>query len=224
MPEFSGLACFASPLLDMLTAILKTTVSLLALVDPLGLVPLFLAACVGLSVMQARRFAVTLGVVTAVGLGLGGIFGMQALKLLGVSMGAMQVAGGLIALSVAFAMVLGQEQAVRQTPAENEAASSKAGIVPLGIPLLVGPASLSFMMANAHISAPMGWLTVLTPALIVGGVTTLTFMLALRVRKHLSAVAMSVVEKLVGFLLAALAIELVAAGIRALFLLPGGAA
>jgi multiple antibiotic resistance protein len=206
----------------MFAIIIKNTVSLLALVDPLGLVPLFLAACAGLSLAKSRRFAVMLGGVTAVGLGLGGVFGMQVLSLLGVSMGAMQVAGGLIALSVAFAMVLGQEQAVRKTPAEDEAASSAPGIVPLGIPLLVGPASLSFMMANAHVSAPMGWVTALTPALIVGVITTLTFVLALRVRKHLSPVAMSVVEKLVGFLLAALAIELVAAGVRALFLLPGG--
>lgn len=205
----------------MFSLIAKNTFSLFALVDPVGLIPLFLAACGSLSLVQARRFALSLGVTTAVGLALGGVFGMRALAMLGVSMGAMQVAGGLIALSVAIAMVLGHEQQVKQTPAESQAASAKAGIVPLGIPLLVGPASLSFMMANAHASADAGWLPVLVPPLVVGVVTTAVFVAALRLRKHLSEVAMSVVEKLVGFLLAALAIELIAAGAKALFPLLG---
>lgn len=201
----------------MLALVAKNTVSLFALVDPIGLVPLFLAACASLSAAHARRFALSLGVTTAVGLALAGFFGIEALALLGVSMGAMQVAGGLIALLVASAMVLGQEQQVRQTAAESQAASTRAGLVPLGIPLLVGPASLSFMMANAHVSAPAGWLAVLMPPLIVGALTTAVFVLALRLRRHLSEVAMGVVEKLVGFLLAALSIELIAAGLKALF-------
>ncbi len=200
----------------MFELLAKNILSLFALVDPIGLLPLFVAAISGVSVAQARRFALQLSATVAVALSVAGLFGVKLLALLGLSIGGMQVGGGLIALSVALTTVLGHQSPEREKAA-GSAAAPKMGLVPLGLPLLVGPASLSFVMAQSFSTAPAGGWWVVVPPLAVALLTYVTFELGIRLGSRISPTVMEVIEKLVGFLLAGLAIELIAAGARALF-------
>jgi len=87
----------------------------------------------------------------------------------------------------------------------------------LGIPLLVGPAALSYVMATSHVEQAWDLVHIVVAPLVVALVSWGVLEVAARTQKLFSVQAMSVVERVVGFLLAAVAVEMMASGIRALF-------
>lgn len=196
---------------------IKKTLTLLALVDPILTIPMYLSAVKALDTAHKNAFARTLGITVCVALLIAGLAGSHILNILGVSMGAMQVGGGAIAFLVAIAMVLAKEEAVKSSEAENAQASSTPGLVPLAIPLLVGPASLSFAMATSTISNAWSFGHIIIPAIIVGIATWLTFHIANKTGNAVSTSTANMVERIGGFLLAAIAVEMIATGLKALF-------
>lgn len=196
---------------------LKKTLTLLALVDPLLAIPVYLSATKGLDARQTRAFARTLGITVMTALLVAGFLGTYILQLLGVSLGAMQVGGGCIAFLLAIAMVLAKEEAVKMSAAENAQASAGPSIVPLAIPLLVGPASLSYVMASSSLQQVGDLLHIVTPALVVGSATWAVFAFANKAGAWVTASTANVVERISGFLLAAISVEMVASGLKALF-------
>ncbi|MCX7170455.1 MAG: MarC family protein [Proteobacteria bacterium] len=140
------------------------------------------------------------------------------------SLGGMRVGGGIIVLILAIAMVLGQEKAVKQTEAETSAASDKQGygIVPLGIPLLAGPGALSYVMSHGPLHQTPDYALVILPGLIIGAITWATFHFAVKMQSWLTPAKLNVIERLAGFLLAGLAIDMIAAGLKELFPLLAG--
>lgn len=206
-------------MLPMWLQLLKKTITLLALVEPFGLIPLFLQATSGLMPHLRRQYARLLGVTVAVALIGAGLFGVHLLELLGLSLGGMRVGGGIIVLILAIAMVLGQEKAVKQTAAEASAAADRQGrgIVPLGIPLLAGPGALSYMMSSSPLNRPSDLMLVVVPGLMIGIITWATFHFASRTQRWLTPDKLNVIERLAGFLLAGLAVDMIAMGLKELF-------
>jgi multiple antibiotic resistance protein len=204
--------------------LLKKTITLLALVEPFGLIPLFLQATGGLLPVSQRQYARLLGVTVAVALVGAGLIGTEVLDLLGLSLGGMRVGGGIIVLILGIAMVLGQEKAVKQTAAETTAAADRQGygIVPLGIPLLAGPAALSYMMMHGPLQQPVDFLAIVVPGVVVGAITWATFHFAASMQRWLTPAKLNVIERLSGFLLAGLAIDMMAMGLKELFPLLAG--
>lgn len=196
---------------------LKKTVTLLALVDPLLAIPVYLSATKNLSERQTRTFAKTLGITVMTALLVAGFLGTYILSMLGVSLGAMQVGGGCIAFLLAIAMVLAKEEAVKMSPAENAQASAGPSLVPLAIPLLVGPASLSYVMASSNLQHVGDLLHIITPAVVVGTATWAVFAFANKAGAWVTPSTANVVERISGFLLAAISVEMVAAGLKSLF-------
>lgn len=197
--------------------ILKKTLTLTALVDPFLAAPLFLAATAQMAQQAKLRFARMLALTVFVGLLAGGLVGLHVLSFMGVSLAAMQVAGGVITFAVAMAMVVAKEQAIKLSPGESTAAASNVSLVPLGIPLLVGPAALSYVMATSTITKPTDLVGVVAPPVIAALVTWGALESAARTQRLFSTSTLNVVERLGGFLLAAISVEMVAAGVRGLF-------
>lgn len=197
--------------------ILKKTLTLTTLVDPFLAAPLFLAATSHMTQVAKRRFARMLALTVGVGLLAGGLLGLHVLSFMGVSLAAMQVAGGVITFAVAMAMVVAKEQALKLSPDESSAASTTASLVPLGIPLLVGPAALSYVMATSSFAKPADLVGIVLPPVVAALVTWGALESAARTQKLFSASTLNVFERLGGFLLAAIAVEMVAAGMRGLF-------
>ena len=203
---------------------LKKTVTLLVLVGPVSMIPIFLAATEGLDLSGKVRFARTIGLSVTVALLVATFLGMPIMGLLGVSLGAMQVGGGVIVLLLAIAMVLGKESTFKGSPSvTTENGVREAAIVPLAIPLLAGPAAFSYVMGNSTWHTYADLIHVVIPILIVGAACWITFHLACQAEKTLRQPTLDVVERVGGFILAAMAVEMMAAGLRALFplLTPG---
>lgn len=205
-------------MLSILALTLKKTITLFVLMGPVSMIPVFLAATEGFDIRSKGRFARTIGLSVTVALLVATFLGMPILRLLGVSLGAMQVGGGVIVLLLAIAMVLGKESTFKGLPAAaNENGVREAAIVPLAVPLLAGPAAFSYVMANSAWHAFTDLIHVVMPILLVGAACWLTFYMASHAEKRIRQSTLDVVQRIGGFILAAIAVEMMATGLRRLF-------
>jgi multiple antibiotic resistance protein len=196
---------------------IKKSIALFALVGPISMIPIFLAATEGFGLPQKARFARTIGLSVTVALLVATFLGMPLLGILGVSLGAMQVGGGIIVLLLAVAMVLGQETNFKGLPSATGDGVREASIVPLAVPLLAGPAAFSYVMGNSEWHGYADLIHVVVPILMVGAACWITFHMASRAEKEIRQSTLDIVERVSGFILSAMAIEMMATGLRGLF-------
>ena len=199
------------------TLTLKKAITLFALVEPLAVVPIFVAASDGLDDLEKIRFAKNVAVSVTIALLVAAFAGMPFLGLLGVSLGAMQVGGGIIVLLLSIAMVLGKEGTFKGVPTTDSRGAREASIIPLAVPLLAGPAAFSYVMANSAWHGYTDLIHVVLPILIVGASCWLTFRLACSAEHQIRKSTLNLVERIGGFILAAIAVEMIATGLRGLF-------
>lgn len=205
-------------MLTLAALTLKKTITLFALVGPVSMIPVFLTAAQRLDAAGKVRFARTIGIAVTVALLIATFLGMPLLSLLGVSMGAMQVGGAVIVLLLAVAMVLGKETTFKGSSSEAEDPVVRdASLIPLAVPLLAGPAAFSYVMANAAWNSTMELVSVLVPILVTGLSCWLIFRAASRAEREIRRSTLDLVERVGGFILAAIAVEMMATGLRSLF-------
>jgi multiple antibiotic resistance protein len=126
--------------------------ALLVILDPFAAIPIFLSLTQGYTHGE-RRHAVNLAAISvAIVLVLAAIFGERMLTVLGTSLPSFRVGGGIVLLLMALAMLRAQPDQMRSTSAERLAAESRENIavVPLAIPLLAGPGSISTVIIQVH--------------------------------------------------------------------------
>ncbi len=148
------------------------------------------------------------------------IIGLQILEFFGISLASFQVGGGMLLLTSALSMLNAQPAEAKTTQGEVDDASARASIavVPLTIPLLTGPATMSTVVIYADQAA-----TFLQHAALVGyGVvialaTAVCFTLAQPISRFLGQTGINVMTRLMGLILAALAVEVMATGLVKLF-------
>jgi multiple antibiotic resistance protein len=207
--------------LSSLQEYLRFTVTLLAVLDPFLAVPIFLSVTAGRD-PRSRNWLVN-AVTLTVFLVLAGaaIFGEGLLRIVGASLPAFQVGGGLVLLLMALSMLNAEAGQIRQTPAEAEELESgeRFSVVPLAVPLLAGPGSISTSIiagqagGAAHLGAILGCIALVT------FVQWIVLRAADRVGARMGTTGLNIATRLLGLLLAALAIEMMATGLKAL--LPG---
>lgn len=205
-------------MINNLILIIKKTVTLFALVEPLAVIPIFLESVKSLTESEKIRFARTVGLSVTIALLIAAFLGTPLLALLGVSLGAMQVGGGVIVLLLAVAMVLGKESSFKGSTSVSVSDSSQtATIIPLAIPLLAGPAAFSYVMSHSVVTELDDIVSISLPILIVGAFCWATFHISCKAEKAVRKETLDLVERIGGFLLAAIAVEMMATGLRDLF-------
>jgi|SRR6185436_15904533 len=198
---------------------LRFLVTLTAVVDPFLAVPFFLAF-EGTRSARSQRALARLVVITVFAvLAVAAIVGEGLLQLIGASLPSFRVGGGLVLLLMALAMLNAQAGGVRQSRDEARELESgaQAGVVPLAIPLLAGPGAIS----TTIIAAERGGIAHLLVLLACIGVVCLVTWVALR-RAHamaarLGVTGLNIATRILGLLLAAMAVQTMAEGLRALF-------
>jgi len=194
-------------------------VSLLVIVDPLGTAVMFVALAAHIAPAH-RRSTAWRGAAIASGLLLVFAFvGRALLDLLGISLAAFQISGGLLLFLVATDMVLALRSGIRGTtrPEEEEAAHShNIAVFPLAIPLIAGPGaltSITLLMRGAPSVAAQAW--VLLALGITMALTLVALLAATVVARFLGVIGANVVTRILGIVLAALAAQYVINGVRA---------
>lgn len=191
--------------------------SLFVIVDPVAAVPAFVAMTSRDTVAQRLRMA-RVACLAMVGLLTGfALVGQTLFNLLGITLPAIQVAGALVLLLVALDMLRAQRSAVQETAEETAAGSSKEdiAITPLAVPMLAGPAAISTVIlleAQAATWAHRGML--LACLVLVGLASYIIFALGATGAKWLSPIADRIITRLMGLLLAALAVQFLFNGLK----------
>lgn len=211
-------------MMAILALTLKKTIALFALVSPLAMIPVFLAAVRQRDLAGRTAYARAISATVTLALFVAAFFGMPLLNIMGVSLGAMQVGGGIIVLLLAIAMVLGKETSFKGSPAaDGKVREQDAAVIPLAVPLLAGPAAFSYVMANSDWRTSADLIHVVVPILAVGISCWLIFNTASHAGDSVRQSKLDLIERISGFVLATIAIEMMATGLRGLFpiLVPG---
>jgi multiple antibiotic resistance protein len=188
-------------------------------VDPIGVVPIFLAMTANDPPEKVRRMARRACVTGCALLLFFALFGGLVFKLFGVTLGAFRVAGGLLLLVTALDMVNARPARTRTSMAEALEGAEKAdvAIVPLAIPLLAGPGAIATVMVL--MSRGTGALSAIPVMLSVVLTFAVSYMLlrgAILVQRVLRQTGVAILERVMGLLLAAIAVQFIAEGGRAL--------
>ena len=184
--------------------------SLFVIVDPIAVVPAFLAMTPRDSLAQRLRTARVACLVTDGSLSGFALFGQTLLSLLGITLPAMQIAGGLILLLVSLDMLRAQRSTVQETAAEKAAGTSKddIAITPLAIPMLAGPAAISTVILLETQATTWMLRAVLLGCLVLIGLASYSILaIGARSAKWLNPIAEKIIARLMGLLLAALAVQ-----------------
>ncbi len=200
-------------------------VALLAILTPFAAIPIFLSLTEGQSEKDRAHTARTAVLTIAILLVTAAFLGESILRIIGTSLHSFRVGGGLVLLLMALSMMNARVSSVQQTREEAEEAVQKetVGVVPIGIPLLAGPGSISAVIIQMERSAD--WVhraLVIACILSVCALVWGALSLATPIGNRLGRTGLNIVNRLFGLMLAAIAVEVIAAGLRALF--PGLAA
>lgn len=198
---------------------LRYLVTLTAVLDPFLAIPIFIGATAGRNAGSQRRLADAVTATVFAVLAGAAIFGDDLLRVMGASVPAFQVGGGLVLLLMALAMLNARAGEMRQTAEEAEElrAGEASGIVPLAVPLLAGPGAISTTIIAGEAGGPPHKVVLI---LCIALVCTLLWGLlraAHYVGDRISTTGLNVATRLLGLLLAAIAIQTMAEGLKRLF-------
>lgn len=195
-------------------------VTLLVTLDPPGLAPIFLSLTRGMSESERKQVAIRACLIAFCIMAFFGLAGDVVLKALGVSLPAFRIAGGLLLFWIAFEMVFERRNERKQATAETAITQDhirNVAAFPLAIPLMAGPGSLTAMMLLAGRAdgnlLQLGALAAICGLVILS--CLVTFLLAVPIARLLGITGNVVLTRLLGVILAALAVQFVIDGVRA---------
>ena len=200
----------------------KPLIALLVIVNPIGVIPFFIHFTQGFTREQRRRTIRIAAFSAFIVIAVSAVAGLKIIEFFGISLASFQVGGGLLLLMSAMQMLNAQPAESRTTDLAEGGDKADAGdsiaIVPLTIPLLTGPATISTMVIYAEKTRHWWQLGVLVLyGVVIGLAVWAAFSLSGRIAKALGKTGINVMTRLMGLLLAALAVEVMADGLEKLF-------
>jgi len=202
-----------------LSEYLRFVVTLTAVVDPFLAVPFFLTLTASRSDAERKRNAEIVAFTVFVVLAASVFIGEKLLLFIGASLPAFRVGGGLVLLLMALAMLNAQAGGVRQSQAEARELEQgeQQGVVPLAIPLLAGPGAISTSIIAAGGGGLVHQLVIVLCIAVVCLVSWLTMRAAHRIAARMGTTGLNIATRILGLLLAAMAVQTMAVGLRQLF-------
>ncbi|MBI3902882.1 MAG: YchE family NAAT transporter [Nitrosomonadales bacterium] len=198
----------------------KIFISLFAILDPIGIIPIIILFTAEMTASRRARVGRLASLTVCAILLVALLIGQPLLAFFGISINSFRVAGGILLLLMAIKMLLGnfyQSARNAEEGAESEVVSENA-IVPLSTPLLAGPGSISAVIVEAHKVYGLEHYLIMGVEIILLSMTVwLTFLVAPWVAQRLGKIGINVFTRLMGLILAAIAVEFIASGMRGLF-------
>ena len=198
---------------------LRFVVTLTAVLDPFLAVPIFLTLTASRDAAARNALVRIVAITVFAVLAVSALLGESILLAVGASLAAFRVGGGLVLLLMSLAMLNAQAGGLRQSKAEAEELESRelSGVVPLAVPLLAGPGAISTTIIAAQKGGAAHLAAILACIAIVSVLTWVVLRAAQVIGERLGTTGLNVATRLLGLLLAALAIQTMAEGLKALF-------
>jgi multiple antibiotic resistance protein len=203
----------------------RFTVTLLAVLDPFLAIPIYVGATASRSEDYRRTLSRVITLTVLAVLVTSAMVGEQVLTLMGASLPAFRVGGGLVLLLMALAMLNAQAGGVRQSEAEAEELEQGrlTGVVPLAIPLLAGPGAISTAIIAAQTGSLGHRIGIVLCIVLVCLLLWVMLRIAHWIAPKIGQTGLNIATRLLGLLLAAIAIQTMAEGMKGLFpVLAGG--
>lgn len=197
---------------------LSSLTTLLFVVDPLAVVPLFVSMTGGETYEQRRGTARRASLTMFVTLTAFALVGRQLFTALGISLGAFQIAGGALLFLLAIDMLRAERSRTRTSPEEEAEGVEKTdvSVFPLAIPMLAGPGATSTVLVLvARATTTLERVLLVLAIGLTAGLAYLTLRSASIIERKLGKVGMNVLERVMGLILAATAVQFVIDGVRA---------
>ncbi|MCI4347385.1 MAG: MarC family protein [Thermoplasmata archaeon] len=196
--------------------------ALFAIVDPVGMLPFFVSLTDGFSPAD-RTYVIRRSTLFATGLLVGfAVLGRYVFLLLNFTIYSFEIAGGALLFAIAFDMLFGESPRTKLSPLDREQLLTRreeVGIVPLGMPLLAGPGALSTVMIYAQLTegSITGTLALYVAILLVMIASFIVLRLGVQILGRAGRVGAIAVSRIMGLLLAAIAVQFVINGVVGAF-------
>ena len=209
----------------MNTEIIKIILAFLVLINPFSALTLFLDLTRGYSMNNRRKVARIACLTIFITISFFTVAGETLLKLLGISIGSFQLAGGILVFLIALNMMNGEGNPVKPDQ-ENfdveydkySAPSTASAVVPLAIPMMIGPGGISTVIIySSQVSGILQVSAILIAGLFISLFCYLALMAAGRISRLLGDTVLNIMSRIMGMLLAAVSIEIIVNGLRTLF-------
>lgn len=202
------------------TVYLKILVALVAIVNPIGAIPIYVALSTEVSAAEQGRMPAVISA-AVVGILLAALFfGELLLNFFGITIDSFRVGGGILLLILSISMLHGKNNATRHTKEEIEESGEKesVAIVPLSTPLLAGPGAISSVILYSQKSnSLLHYALIAGDILLLGGILWVALKLTPWISKNISKTGINIFTRLMGLVLAAIAVEFIANGLKGLF-------
>jgi multiple antibiotic resistance protein len=194
----------------------STLTTLFFVVDPFAAVPLYLTMTADNTLEQKRRIARRTAIATGLMLALFGAVGRAIFKVLGISMGAFRIAGGVLLFLLAVDMLRAERSRQRTSPEEEAEGIVRddPSVFPLAIPMLAGPGATSTVMVLVSRATAAWQFGIVLAAIVVTAVASYWILrAAVPLEKRFGQTGMNVVQRVMGLILAATAVQFVVEGV-----------
>ena len=199
---------------------IKMFVGLIAVVNPFGAIPIFLTLTYGTEKREQIRLINVIAISVPVILLVSLVSGELILNFFGITISSFKVCGGILILLMAIAMMHARPTGATQTEEELHEGESKksTAVVPLSMPLLAGPGAISTVILYGHRSNDIAHYSLVAIAILsLGVILWLAFLLSPWISKRLGTTGMNIITRIMGLILAAIAVEFIANGLMGLF-------
>lgn len=204
---------------------LKFFVTLLAVVNPIGTIPIFINLTVNQDKVARNKngsvASLSMGIILLVVL----FSGEAILRFFGISVGSFRVGGGILILLMAISMLNAKMSNVKQTKEEERDSIEResVAVVPLGTPLLAGPGAISTVIFYAQrYTSAAHYVYLFGVIVLLACLTALLFRLAPTITRILGKTGINIVTRLMGLIMAAMGVEFIVHGLKQLFPVLGG--
>jgi multiple antibiotic resistance protein len=198
----------------------KQAAGLFAIVDPIGVIGIFISLTRGQTVTERRRTATITCLTMTIVLVTAALIGEKLLWFFGIGIPAFQVGGGIIIILVALDMLNARRPGAKGTRSEEQEAEERdtVAVVPLAVPILAGPGAITTVIIDSHSAATPLLMGILIGIIVAISIFTwLVFQLAAPIGSRLGQTGLNIVTRLMGLILAAISVEIIATGLKGLF-------
>ncbi|WP_373742188.1 MarC family protein [Neisseria sp.] len=213
--------------MDLGLEISKLILALMVLINPFGALSIYLDLTQNHSTRERRKVARTSSLTVFIVITLFALAGGTILKILNISVGSFQVGGGILVLLIAISMMndngnpakpnIGTDEGSDIVIAPKQSAAAIA-VVPLAIPMMIGPGGISTVIIYASAAKTYrDIISIIAAGLIVSAICYTTLMVAARMSSWLGETGLTILNRIMGMLLAAVSVEIIVAGLKAIF-------
>ena len=207
------------------TEIIKIILAFMVLINPFGALTLFLDSTHGYSLNNRRKVARIACLTIFITISFFTLAGETLLKLLGISIGSFQLAGGILVFLIALNMMNGEGNPVKPDQEnfdvdhlQGAPPRMAAAVVPIAIPMMIGPGGISTVIIySSQVTGILQVSAILIAGLFISLFCYVALMAAGRISRLLGDTGLNIMSRIMGMLLAAVSIEIIVNGLRTLF-------